>query len=193
MGNSLRYLFVFALFILLAVFGTVFLIKQITHKDTSHLGKTKIIHPADFIDVDNSTVSWTEQGRLLGEDQRRSVRVTVSATQRQVELLDGYNQTLEKSITQPNNKTAYSTFLIALENLRFGQDRIVKQGDERGDCPLGLRYIYEIHQGSDQKLHTWSDSCNAANGTFAGDSYTTRQIFKAQITDYNQFVAGVEF
>ena len=193
MGNSIRFLFVLALLIIFGVFGTVFLIKQITHTNTALLGKPTVVHAADFIDVANSTVSWTEQGRLLGDDQRRAVRITVSATDRQVELLGGYNQTLEKSITQPNNKTAYTTFLTALENLHFGQNRIVKQGDERGNCPLGFRYIYEIHKGSDQKLHIWSDSCNAANGTFAGDALTTRQLFKAQITDYNQFVAGVEF
>ena len=167
--------------------------KQFTHKSTTTKTQSKLVHAADYVDVGNSSVSWTEQGRLVGDDKRRAVRVTVSANERKVELLDGYNETVEKTVVQPNNKTAYTSFLIALENLHFGQERIAKQTDERGVCPIGQRYIYEIRAGANQKSRLWSDSCLATDGTFAGLAGTTRQLFKSQITTYDKFILGTQF
>lgn len=193
MGSSVRYILAVVLILLVAIFGTVFLVKQFTRDSHTIQTTLHVVHPADFIDKDNASVSWTHQGRLLGDDRRRSVRVTITPTERRADLLSGYGERVEKSIVLGNDKKGYGDFLRALENMHFGQERSVKQTDERGACPLAFTYIYEIHEGSEQKLHLWSDSCIATDGTFGGKAGTVRQLFQNQITGYEKLVAGVQF
>lgn len=192
MGSSMRYAIVVILIIFFGVVGTIFLIGRGNRKP-SIINQPQIVHVADYVDDSSSSVSWTMQGRLLGQERRRSVQITVSPSERKVELIEGYNNKVSKSLTLPNDKAAYANFLIALENLNFARERKVVQPDERGVCPLGMRYIYELHSGSDQKSRLWSNSCSSKEGTFAGVAVTTKQLFKNQIPDYEKFVAGVVF
>src|SRR5688500_1602323 len=87
-----------------------------------------------------SAVKLTIQGRLVGEDQRQSVRVTVTQSQRKIELLSGYNENVGKSQTFANTPAAYSTFLQALNNANYTKQRKGATEDERGTCPTGNRY-----------------------------------------------------
>ena len=193
MGSSIRYIIAVVLILFFAVFGTIFLVKQISRDTKTVKTALSTIHPADFSGNNNATIRWTQYGRLVGDDRRRAVRITISHNERKVELLTGYGEKVEKSITMPNDEKGYTDFLIALEKINFGQERSVKNNDDRGACPLGQTYVYEIYDGSDQKMRRWSDSCNAADGPFAGNAGTTRQLFKNQITGYDKFVAGIQF
>lgn len=188
----MRYAIVVILIIFFGVVGTIFLIGRGNRKPAT-VNQPQIVHVADYVDDSASKVSWTMQGRLLGQERRRSVQITVSAGERKVELIEGYNNKVSKSITLPNDKAAYTNFLIALENINFAKERKVVQPDERGVCPLGMSYIYELHSGAEQKSRLWSDSCSSKNGTFAGVALTAKQLFKNQIPDYEKFVAGIAF
>ena len=187
----MRSIIVILAIIFLGVFGTVFFIGRLNkgHSTGLPIGT----HLADFTDNESSSVRWTMQGRLVGDDSYRSVRITVSPTYRRAEILQGYEQKATKTVDLPNNKTAYTNFLIALDNLHFGNERRVQNPDDRGVCPLGNRFIYELYDGDNQKLRLWSDTCVSSEGTMDGQASNIRQIFKAQITDYNRFVSGVTF
>lgn len=173
------------------VLGTVFFVGRVNKGRNTNVPVG--IHLADYVNKDNSSVRWTMQGRLVGEDSYRAVRVTVTPGYRRAEILEGYNDKVSKTVELPNTKAGYTDFLLALDNLRFSQERKVRQPDDRGVCPLGYRYIYELNEGDKQKIRLWSDSCVSSDGTMAGQATTIRQLFKAQITDYTRFVSGVKF
>lgn len=192
MGSSLRYIIVVLLIIFFGVLSTVFVVGRVRKAATpAHVPEK--VHPADYVDKPSSKVTWTQQGRLVGDDLRRSVKITVTPTERRVDLLEGYDPKITKTAIFTNDKVSYTSFLLALENLNFGRERKVTQPDERGVCPLGKRYIYELHDGDVQKMRLWSDSCITAQGTYAGAAATTRQLFQAQITGYAKFISGVNF
>jgi hypothetical protein len=133
------------------------------------------------------------EGKLVGEEDRRAVRVTVSDSERVVEVLGGYEEKVIKSKKYSNTRAAFETFLLALDRIGFGRQRSnVRIKDERGACPLGNRYIYELNSGGKQELRTWSDNCLGAEGTFGGSTSQARQIFKNQISDYDKFIQDVE-
>lgn len=188
----MRYAIVVILIIFFGVVGTIFLIGRGNRRSTVQ-NQPQVVHTADYVNDEASRVSWTMHGRLVGKERRRAVQITVTGSERRAELLEGYDQKVTKSLILPNDKAAYTNFLLALENLNFGRERKVKQPDERGVCPLGSRYIYELHSGSTQKSRLWSDSCASANGTFDGIAITTRQLFKNQIPEYEKFISGVQF
>lgn len=138
-----------------------------------------------------SIVRYTVTGPVTADESYREVRITISKNVRTIEVLKGYGKTVEKTATIPNNPEAYKAFLGALAAARYA---IVRDGDTtdlRSTCVTGQKYFYELQQGSDKKIDTWSSSCSTAQGNFAGNAPATAQLFRAQIPNYNEVTAGV--
>src|SRR4051794_35414783 len=66
-----------------------------------------------------ATVSFTTDGIVNGDEMHRAIRITVSANQRQLDVLQGYNPQVIGSKTFVNNQEAYSVFLKALSHYGF--------------------------------------------------------------------------
>lgn len=139
----------------------------------------------------DSSVSYTVQGRIVGEDEHRAIRITINAEERRVDILAGYGDVIQKSQTFPNTATAYETFLAALDRTGFNASRKVSVTDPTGVCPLGNRFLYNLTSDGDKVVDTWGSSCRAGDGTFAGTQALVQQLFQAQITNYPQQVQGV--
>jgi hypothetical protein len=148
------------------------------------------VHLNDYIDTD-AVVSWTEQGELVGEDKHKEVRIVVSRSERRIELLTGYDGKIERNQNFSNSGEAFSRFVRALDELGFSRKKATKQPDYRGVCPLGRRYIYTLHRGNSDDLFLWSTSCSKNDGTFGGRSGPIRELFRNQISTYNEFIRGV--
>lgn len=138
----------------------------------------------------NSAVSLTTIGRLVGNDEHRAVRITVSANERRIEILGGYEQQVLSSQTYPNNQEAYETLLSALGGQGFTRSKDTDVTDPRAICPTGSRYEYRVTENSEEKSNLWSVSCDKS-GNFNGRPSTIRQLFQRQIADYNQQIRGV--
>ncbi len=141
----------------------------------------------------NASITWTQQGRLVGDDQRQAIRVTVTRSKRTVEILSGFAERVERSHEFVNTPEAFSSFVRALDNYSFGRERVVKQPDERGVCATGNRFIYRLTDSSNEVMRTWSDTCLPADGPFGGGKTASQiaALFKAQITNYSQQISGV--
>ncbi|HSX24120.1 MAG TPA: hypothetical protein VLE74_03410 [Candidatus Saccharimonadales bacterium] len=189
----MRYGIVVLIIIFFAIVGTIVLIGS-TNKNTSSAKTARVTKLVDYENKDGSTITWTQQGRLLGEDQRKAIRVTVTRNKRTVEILSGYEERVERSEDFTNSPAAFSTFVRALDNANFGRERTVKQPDERGICPTGNRFVYRLTDNGSEVMRTWSDTCASADGPFGGaavGAQLMQQLFKAQITDYQKFTSGV--
>lgn len=189
--TRMRYGIAVIIVILFAIIGSVMLIgRGNSGKKPASLAKTTKL--ADYASIETSRISWTMQGRLVGEDQYRAVRVTVTRSTRTVEILDGYGERTERKAEYKNSAEGYQTFTRALDLANFGRERVVKNPDERGVCPLGNRYIYRVQDGSREVMRTWSDTCVITDGPSAGTPSLITQLFKSQIPDYSKFTAGVQ-
>lgn len=140
----------------------------------------------------NMKVSMTMQGKLTGDDTFRSVRITVDANERLIEVLSGYNGTVELNQSFGNNQAALVTFLYALDNAGFTNTQKGMYKDSRGVCPKGNVYQYTYTAQDGVPHDSWSTSCKRMDGTFAGDATVIKQLFQAQITDYDKVVKGVK-
>lgn len=149
----------------------------------------KIMKLTDYADK-NSMVSVTTIGTLVGEENRREIRVTVTPTERRLEVLSGYEEAVMSSQSFPNTQTAYANFLSALSDLGFTSSH-KNTTDPRGVCPTGNRYIYDLSEGGDHLSNLWQVNCDIP-GTFAGHGTTTRQLFQQQIPGYDKLVQGVK-
>jgi hypothetical protein len=183
--------YIFLLTIAVIFFGLVALgIRALTNDKPAEVNTNQTKQPPnkDFI-KDTNRVSFTVQGKLVGEEERRAVRIIVTPSERTIEILQGYDETVIKTQTFSNKQSAFDTFLRALDNAGFDVYDKEINIDERGACPNGKRYIYTADFNDNSKLRSWSASCSKT-GSFQGDNGIVRLLFENQIPEYPKFISG---
>jgi hypothetical protein len=140
----------------------------------------------------NALARLTIDGKVVGDNEHRAVRITVNKDYRTIDILKGYSGDVLSSQSFPNTSEGFETFLYALENAGFAKERKAKITDERGVCPSGRRFIYELIENGEQKLRSWSTSCEDTHGTFNGSRGSVRSLFQDQIPEYRKVVDDVD-
>jgi len=146
---------------------------------------------ADYANT-SATAVYTVVGQINAEELHRGIRISVNRNLRTVEVLSGYNNTVINSKGFPNTQAAYDEFLYALRGAGFTRTQETKTKEEKGTCPLGQRYIYQLQEFGDDVQRLWSTSCIRSDGPFGGSATLVKQLFQKQILDYDKFVRGVE-
>ena len=137
-------------------------------------------------------VQLTIDGPETADQTHQAVRISIGRSESRFELLKGYQGDVVKTKSYQNNQESYSVFLRALNLAGFTRGSSnPKTGDERGYCPNGERYIYELNDASDQIERYWSTSCG--QGTYRGSSTQTLLLFQKQIPDYDDLTSDVPF
>jgi hypothetical protein len=155
---------------------------------TQNLQKVNLIESAQKGDP----VRYTIQGAIQGEEQFRSIRITVDRNNRTAEVLQGFNYQVIKSQQTPNTQPAYEAFVKAINGAGFtNQISPLGRGDEAQSCPLGQRYSYEIAPDSANHFRTWYTNCNRTTGTFTGNNTLVRTLFQRQIPEYGDFTRDI--
>lgn len=144
--------------------------------------------PAPLIDYANTSVEmqYLVDGPINSDSEHKAIRITVGQDTSTLELLQGYNQNVVQSKSYSNNQAAYSEFLRALDIAGYtkgNDDPSLK--DERGYCPNGFRYNFNIVDGGDTKQHFWTTSCNNS-GNFKGKPRQIISLFQEQVPDYGK-------
>jgi len=145
-------------------------------------------------DNDTSRLRLTYDGRIIANEQRRSLRITISADERVFELLRGYDGQAVTRKTYPNTSAAYQNMIRAANFEGFATSQNNSLGDdERGVCPAGQRTIAELFDEREVVSRLWSASCGRKLGSLGGDSRALLRLFQAQIPDYRELTRGVRF
>lgn len=174
------------LFVILAIVLIVSRAPRLTQEKSGE-PVTKLVDEAK-----EGAVTYTTQGSIVSDQERRAIRIQVDKNQVRVDVLNGYGESVEKTQTFPNTSQSYETFLAALDVAGFANKRDANPSDERGMCPIGRTIIYEVKQGTSQETRLWSTSCSQKHGTFAGKPTVIQQLFQAQVPGYTKFVTGVK-
>lgn len=130
-------------------------------------------------------------GAIISNENYHEIHITISKNARTIEIIRGYSGAVEKTSTLPNTSAAYDAFLGALHAAEFSNKANVTNGDPRSTCVSGNRYYYQLQEGSEKKVDTWTTSCSARQGNFVGNINATAQLFRNQIPNYGEFVSGV--
>jgi hypothetical protein len=174
-----RLVFLFFTFILFIVFLVVLL---------GHGHKTAVnpVHVKTLPEYANTTaaVIMTTDGLINGDDLHRQIRITISQDQRSLEVIQGYSGHVIDSHTFYNTNAAYNVFLRAINYSGFLSKAKNSKAptDERGQCPVGFRYIFELNNQGNDVSRLWTSSC--AVGTWGGNLETVQGLFNAQIPNY---------
>ncbi len=176
--------------VLVAIFAVLMITSRGPSDTANKVTTPGIIKMTSFADK-SSIVSLTIRGRLVGDTEYRAVRVSITPSERRVEVLSGYDENVIKSQSYPNTQSGYTDFLHAMDRYGFSRTKKPLVTDSRGVCPLGNQYSYVLTSGVSKPVDTWSTSCGTSDGTFAGTANVIRQLFQLQIPDYSQQISGV--
>jgi hypothetical protein len=173
----------------LASIGLIILTIVLIVRGFSGGNDKKVNAPAPLLDYANTSVEmqYTLDGPVNADQEHKAVRITVGQDESTIEILSGYNDDVVNAKTYSNNQAAYSEFLRALDIAGYTKgntDASLK--DERGYCPAGYRYSFDIVDGSSTKQHFWTTSCGSSSGNFKGKSNAIRALFEKQVPDYGK-------
>lgn len=145
-------------------------------------------------DGDSSALRLIYDGRVIANEERRNLRITINSDERVFELLEGYDGRAVKRETYPNTSSAYQTLVraAAFEGFAIAQENNLGD-DERGICPEGQRAVTEVYDHGEVVSRLWAASCNRKLGTLGGDSRALVRLFQAQIPEYRELTSGVRF
>lgn len=180
---------------IIAAFGTIFLlillIVFLFNRDNSPQPAVTQ-QPAQLVEyaTKNSSVSQLTVGPVVGEEEQRSINIVVTPSERRLEILSGFGQTVVSTQSFPNTQVAYEAFLSALGGQDFLRSKETPVKDPRSVCPTGNRFEYMLLNDSQQVSNLWSVSCDRT-GTFNGQGPIIRSLFQAQIPDYSTLVGNV--
>jgi hypothetical protein len=152
-----------------------------------------VLKPLGDYAATDATVSFTVDGIVNGDELHRSIRITVSDNQREVDVLQGYNPQVITSKSFINNQEAFTVFLKSIGNSGFvtKNKKSKAPADPAGLCPLGFRYIMNLNQDGDDLSNLWTSSCGTAVGNSAGALSTIQTLFQDQIPAYETITSQV--
>jgi len=134
----------------------------------------------------DTVVRLTIDGPVNAPQDHRQAVITVGKDQTTFDQVQGYDNSVTNHQTYPNTQSGYSSFLHALAHAGFTKgDTKPADQDERGYCPTGNRYIFELIKNGDDVERFWSTSCGKPK-TYQGNNSLTLQLFKAQVPDYDK-------
>jgi hypothetical protein len=138
----------------------------------------------------DSQVRYTIDGPIIASENYRSVQITISPTDRNLTVFQGYQGSAIINQTYPNNQQAYADFLAALQHVDFTAVRSVSSSlSSQSICPTGNRSRYQLLEANKKLMDLWSASC--IGGSFAGNINQTSNLFRAQIPDYDKQTSHV--
>jgi hypothetical protein len=172
----------------LVVLVIVLIVKAIAGSPSA---PTSQIDITKYASTPNSSVTLLIDGPTDIDQDHRQVRITVSGTQNEIDILQGYQGTVMDHQTYSNNSASFAAFLQTLKLLNFSKGSL-STVDYRGYCPTGERYLYTFNNGENNLFTYWSTSCGG-QGTFEGNAANVLQQFEQQIpqADFNQLTNNI--
>ena len=108
----------------------------------------------------NAQVSFRDDGQINANSEHRQIQITVDRRNVLYEEIAGYDGRVVNSKRFNNTENAYNVFLSALGHAGFTlRDKSEALVNEKGRCPLGRRYIFEMSEGSKLIQRSWATSC----------------------------------
>jgi hypothetical protein len=145
----------------------------------------------NYANTPNANVTLLVDGPTGVDQDHRQVKITVSAAENQIEVLQGYQGNVMENESYDNNPAAFMAFLQTLKLMNFSKGIVSTVSDE-GYCPAGDRYVYTFNNGEKNLFTYWSTSCGG-QGTFGGNAGQVLEQFRQQIpqSDFDQLTSDV--
>ncbi|MGC1176530.1 MAG: hypothetical protein WA843_00505 [Candidatus Saccharimonadales bacterium] len=143
-----------------------------------------------YVDTD-AEVRLLVDGPVNADQIHQRELITVGRYNVTFQQMQGYDNAIVNTQSYPSTRDAYAAFLHSLQHAGFTNVKTdPKLADERGYCPLGNRYVFELRQNDADIERYWATSCGKPK-TFPGNTDMVITLFKAQIPDYDTLTQNI--
>lgn len=133
----------------------------------------------------------TIDGPIIDPQDHNSVQISVSNVATTLTSYQGYDGQVVNQQSFPNSTNSYDNFLHALAVAGFTQGNSDPTlSNERGYCPTGDRYIFQLDQDGKHIERFWATSCGKPK-TYNGNVSLTLNLFETQVPKYNQLAQNL--
>jgi hypothetical protein len=133
----------------------------------------------------------TIDGPINADQEHTAAQITIDNHSVTFKQLRGYQGTVINTQAFASNENAYANFLFALARAGFASGSNNKAlSDERGYCPLGDRYVFQLTQDGRDIERYWATSCGGAK-TYLGNLNLTLALFQAQVPSYGTLTQNI--
>ena len=140
---------------------------------------------ADYAST-NAVVRMTIDGPINADQNHQAVTITVGQDDTTYEQIQGFQGTVVNQQSFANNQNSYSNFLYALGHAGFTRgDNSKALANEKGYCPLGNRYVFELINEGKTIQRYWTTNCGGNPKTYRGNARLTTTLFEAQVPGYD--------
>ncbi len=178
--------------ILIVIFAIISIAKALLGgKNSSGQKTTYEIAQTELLTVDTTrAVSMLVRGEIVGEEDFKSHRITVSPTERRIDIYKGYEGQIIATKSFPNTPKAYEEFVYALDkaNLVKGAPLDEKQDNTMGICASGAVYEFDLLQNNQSIDHLWTSTCKDSRGSLVANVDQLRTLFRNQIPDARKII-----
>lgn len=172
----------------LVVLVIVLIVKALVGPPTAPSSQTDI---TSYVNMPNASATLLVDAPTNVDQDHRQVKITVSATQNEIDVIQGYQGTVIANQSYANNSSAFAAFLQTLKLMNFSKGT-VSSANYQGYCPAGDRYVFTFNNGEKDLFKYWSTSCGG-QGTFGGNVGQVLEQFRRQIpqADFDQLTSDV--
>ena len=157
-------------------------------------GKPKVPTTTRALDsyaASGGEVDMTIDGPINAAANHEQIHISVDRDNAVFEYIKGYEGNVVKMQSYSNDQTAFEVFLLALARAGFTQgNNLPALKDERGYCPLGNRYVFELKQNGRSIERYWATACGKPR-SYLGATDLTIQLFRAQIPDFDKQIQAI--
>jgi len=138
------------------------------------------------------SVSMTVRGPIVAQENFTSYRVTVSPTERTMDIFKGYLEERTGGKTLDNNSRAYEEFVHALDkaNMMKANNKADDEdiNDLRGICASGYLYEFAVLNNAQEVEKLWTSTCEGSISTLNASKDQLSGLFLEQVPGSNDLV-----
>jgi hypothetical protein len=195
--NMQRYIVMRVLLAIFLLFVVVFAIVKLAGNnstpDTPEFAQEETQTAQTDISVQPSSVEFRIIGKTIAEEDHREIRFIIREDRRVVQIIQGYNGKVVKTLSLPNSDNSYQQFVYAIQDEGFSTDKAtITISDPNGVCSDGRQYHYTLKREGVTEKSLWSTSCKSADGTFGGSRRAIQRLFERQFPSYDDFTDEVD-
>ncbi len=144
MKESLKYVFGAVFFAILFVVLIVGISNTNSGSGQTQKNDKPKILAANYKDS-SSSVRLTIEGPIVANEQARAIRMTITPSERRLDILRTYERVVDNSKSYQNTRAAYEAFLFSIDGFGFANEKKIRgEEDMRKVCPTGRKYSFEL-------------------------------------------------
>jgi hypothetical protein len=169
--------------IALVVGGIVWLVRTLGGDDKTTVATESAGVVALTNVKDASGVRMLVRGPITAPENQRSYAIEIRPTARTMTTYRGYDGTVIRTETLPNDKAAYTELSFALKRAGMMNRRELTDAarELRGICANGTLYQFETLDGDKVVESLFAATCDLTKGSFAGLLPNVQRLFFRQI------------